>query len=84
MTAEAKRRGRPATGPSPGAKTATQRVSALDKALVASGGRILNRLRLSSDATQALERLSGEHGSDRAAIEAALLEMNKRLRATSK
>lgn len=84
MATVAKRRGRPATGPSPGAKTATQRVSALDKALIESGGRILNRLRLSPSAAQALQHLSETHGSDRAAIEAALLESNKALRATSK
>ncbi len=73
---EAKRpRGRPPTGE---AKTATQRVNALDEALKASGGRILNRTRLSPEATAALAALSGHFGTDRAAIEAALIDLNKR------
>lgn len=73
---EAKRpRGRPSTGE---AKTPTQRVKALDEALVASGGRILNRTRLSPEATTALAALSGHFGSDRAAIEAALIDLNNR------
>ncbi|AMR80268.1 hypothetical protein A2G96_09415 [Cupriavidus nantongensis] len=73
---EAKRgRGRPATGE---AKTATQRVKDLDAALVESGGRILNRLRLSAEATAALANQSERYGSDRATIEAALIELDKR------
>lgn len=77
VTPEPKRRGRPATGPSPDAKTPTQRVKALDAELIASGGRILGRVRLSADAAQALAYLSEKHGSDRAAIEAALIAQNK-------
>ncbi|ABX19836.1 hypothetical protein C6Q28_25180 [Burkholderia multivorans] len=73
---EAKRpRGRP---PTREAKTATQRVNALDEALKASGGRILNRTRLSPEATAALAALSGHFGTDRAAIEAALIDLSKR------
>ena len=75
---EPKRPGRPATGSSADAKTATQRVKALEAELIASGGRILGRVRLSADAAQALAHLSDKHGSDRAAIEAALIAQNKR------
>ena len=77
VVAEPKRRGRPATGPSPTAKTPTERVKALDAELIASGGRILGRVRLSADAAAALARLSQEYGSDRAAIEAALISQTK-------
>ncbi|CAJ0807586.1 MULTISPECIES: hypothetical protein [Ralstonia] len=72
---EIKRRGRPATGE---ARTPTQRVKDLDAALLASGGRILNRVRLSAEAAGALQELSERYGSDRAAIEAVLIEFNKR------
>jgi hypothetical protein len=73
---EAKRgRGRPVTGE---AKTPTQRVKALDEALLASGGRILSRTRLEADAAAALANLATLYGTDRAAIEAALIELNKR------
>jgi hypothetical protein len=75
MTEQKRGRGRPVTGE---AKTPTQRVKALDEALVASGGRILNRTRLSPEATAALAALSERYGSDRAAIEAALIDLNKR------
>jgi hypothetical protein len=64
-------RGRPVTGE---AKTPTQRASAFDAALVASGGRILSRVRLSPEAADALRKLSEHYGSDRAGIEAALLD----------
>lgn len=74
---EPKRPGRPPTGPSPDAKTPTQRVKALDAELIASGGRVLGRVRLSADAARALSRLSPKHGSDRAAIEAALIAASK-------
>lgn len=75
MTETKRGRGRPATGE---AKTPTQRVKDLDAALVASGGRILNRVRLSPEATAALANLSQHYDSDRAVIEAALIELNKR------
>ncbi len=71
---EIKRRGRPLTGE---AKTPTERVKALDEALIALGGRVLSRTRLSPEATAALARLSGRYGSDRAAIEAALIALNQ-------
>lgn len=71
---ELKRRGRPHTGE---AKTPTERVRALDEALIASGGRVLSRTRLSPEATAALAGLSDRYGSDRAAIEAALIALNK-------
>ena len=69
------KRGRPATGQ---AKSGTERVKALDEALVATGGRVLNRLRLSPEAAAALSALSSQYGSDRATIEAALIGLNKR------
>ncbi len=75
MSETKRRRGRPATGK---AKTSTQRVKELDEALEASGGRVLNRTRLSPEATAALSALSAHYGSDRAAIEAALIAHNKR------
>lgn len=68
-------RGRPVTGQ---AKTPTQRASAFDAALLASGGRILSRVRLSADAAKALRALSEQLGSDRAAIEQALIEHNNK------
>lgn len=67
-------KGRPITGT---AKTPTQRVQALDAALLESGGRVLNRVRLSPEAAAALSRLSERYGSDRAAIEQALIEADK-------
>ncbi|WP_232357647.1 hypothetical protein [Burkholderia pseudomallei] len=56
--------------------TPTERVKAADAALVASGGRIISRMRLSSSATAALAVLKKRYGSDRAAIEAALIALN--------
>lgn len=70
MTETSSVRGRPKTGK---ARSNTQRVKDLDAELLASGGRILNRLRLSAAAAQALADLAARLGSDRAAIEAALL-----------
>jgi hypothetical protein len=46
----------------------------MDEALIASGGRILSRTRLTAEASAALAALAKRHGSDRAAIEAALIE----------
>jgi hypothetical protein len=71
---EAKRgRGRPVTGE---AMTSTERVKAADEALVSAGGRVISRTRLSPQATAALAVLSRRYGSDRAAIEAALIALN--------
>lgn len=64
------RRGRPVTGQ---AKTSTERGKAADEALVRSGGRILSRVRLSPEAAAALTTLAAREGSDRAAIEKALI-----------
>lgn len=64
-------RGRPVTGK---AKSSTERGTALNKALEASGGRVLNRVRLSPEAATALAALSELRGSDRAAIEQALID----------
>ena len=64
-------KGRPATGKP---KTSTERGAALEAALKASGGRILSRVRLSPDAAKALVVLSERLGSDRAAIEHALIK----------
>lgn len=64
------RRGRPVTGE---AKSSTERGKAADGALVASGGRILSRLRLSPEAAAALAVLSERDGGDRVAIEQALV-----------
>ena len=70
--AEKKRtaKGRPATGK---AKTPTQRTSQMEAALLAAGGRILGRVRLSPEAADALRRLAEQYGTDRAGIEAALI-----------
>lgn len=68
---ERRQRGRPVTGE---AKTPTQRAKAFDEALLASGGRVLNRVRLSAEATEALKALSTHYESDRASIEAALIK----------
>ncbi len=57
-------RGRPCTG---NAKTSTERVKELDAALLALGGRVLNRVRLSAEAVHALAALSELDGSERAA-----------------
>lgn len=71
------KRGRPVTG---NAKTPTERVQALDAALLASGGRLLNRLRLSAEAVEALAVLAKLDGSDRAAIENSLIERAKKIK----
>jgi hypothetical protein len=65
--------GRPVMGE---AMTPTERVKADDATLVASGGRVISRTRLSPEATAALATLSERYGSDRAAIEAALISLN--------
>ena len=70
------RKGRPVTGQ---AKSSTERGKAADEALVASGGRILSRVRLSPEAAAALLALSERDGGDRAAIEQALIEAVKKL-----
>ena len=70
-------RGRPATGK---AKTPTERVKALDAALLASGGRVLNRLRLSVEAVAALAVLAELDGSERAAVEISLIERAKKIK----
>lgn len=70
-------RGRPVTG---NAKTPTERVKALDAALLASGGRVLNRVRLSVDAVSALTSLVELHGSERAAIENSLINCAKKIK----
>lgn len=72
MAEEEKRsRGRPATGK---AKTSTERGRAADDALKASGGRIVNRVRLGKESTDALTVLKQHYGSDRVAFESALVE----------
>lgn len=78
MTATLKeaRRGRPATGT---AKTSTERGKAADEALVAAGGRILGRLRLSPAGAAALDALVTRDGSDKAAVERALIDAAKNL-----
>lgn len=73
---EPARRGRPVTGK---AKTSTERGKAHDEALLAAGGRILSRVRLSPAAARALEALSAVHDSDRMAIEEALIEAAKKI-----
>lgn len=68
---EAKRgRGRPPTGE---ALSSTERAAKRDRELVAAGGRILRTVRLSPEATRALEWLAASHDSERSAIEAALI-----------
>jgi hypothetical protein len=73
--AEVKRRGRPSKGDE--AKTPTERAKDHDAALLASGGRILSRVRLSAEAAAALGRLSKYYKKDRAALEAALMYLDK-------
>lgn len=51
-------------------------MKAADAALLASGGRVISRTRLSPEATVALAALTERYGSDRAAIEAALIAFN--------
>ena len=74
---DAPRRGRPATGK---AKTSTERGKVLEAALKASGGRILNRVRLGPEATAALAALSEQCGTERAAIEQALIDAVKKIK----
>lgn len=74
---EARPRGRPATGT---AKSSTERGKDLETALRDAGGRILSRVRLSPEAAKALAALSELHGSDRAAIEGALIEAAKKIK----
>ncbi|MBA9846826.1 hypothetical protein D7S55_18010 [Ralstonia pickettii] len=62
--------GRPSKGK---ALTSTQRSAKRDRALLDAGGRIVRSLRLSPEAAHALTELASLHGSDRHAIEAALL-----------
>lgn len=69
-------RGRPRTGT---AKTSTERGKAADDALVAAGGRILGRLRLSPAGAAALDALVARDGSDKAAVERALIDAAKNL-----
>lgn len=70
-------RGRPSTG---NAKTPTERVKALDAALLASGGRVVNRVRLSKEAVDALAVLAELDGSERAAFENSLIERARRIK----
>ena len=69
-----KKRGRRVTGT---AKTATERSKERDAALLASGGKIISRLRLSGEAAAALERVRERFADDRSAIEAGLIELDK-------
>ena len=66
-------RGRPRTGT---AKTSTQRGKAADAALLASGGRIV-RARLSPDAAAALNILAERAGSQKDALDQALIHAAK-------
>lgn len=70
-------RGRPSTGK---AKSSTERGKELEVALLASGGRVLSRVRLSPEAAKALATLSKLRGSDRAAIEQALIGAVKEIK----
>jgi len=77
MEAVAKaRRGRPVTGQ---AKTSTERGKAADEALLRSGGLILNRVRLSPAAAAALGQLAEVEGSQREAIQKALIRAAENL-----
>lgn len=67
-------RGRPITGE---AKTSTERGKEMEAALLASGGRVLRSVRLSPEAASALRALSEKLGTDRAAIEYALIQTKK-------
>lgn len=72
MPEKPQRRGRPPTGQ---AKTASERSNMRDAELLAAGGRIFNRLRLSPEAVTALSKLRKAGApTDRAAIEQALIE----------
>jgi len=67
-------RGRPVSGT---AKTPTERSQARDSALLAAGGRVINRVRLSPEATVALSRFADGFSDERSAIEAALIAFDK-------
>ena len=67
--------------PSGKAKTSTVRSIELEKALIASGGRILGRVRLNKRAAEALENLSKIHATDKASIEFALIKADEENRA---
>jgi hypothetical protein len=67
-------RGRPVTGT---AKSASERSDARDTALKESGGRILSSVRLSRESAIALAALSKRYGSDREAIQRALIVAEK-------
>jgi len=63
-------------------KTSTDRVQKLNAALLESGGRILNRVRLSKEAVDSLGYLcDGYYESERAAIDDSLIELAKRKKA---
>lgn len=66
-------RGRPSTGT---AKTSTARGKAADDALLAAGGRIV-RARLSPDAAAALDTLAERAGSQKEALDQALIHAAK-------
>ena len=66
-------RGRPVTGT---AKTSTERGKAADDALLAAGGRIV-RARLSPDAAAALDLLAERAGSQKDALDQALIHAAK-------
>jgi len=69
-------RGRPVTGT---AKTSTERGKAADDALLAAGGRIV-RARLSPDAAAALDLLAERAGSQKEALDQALVHAAKTMR----
>lgn len=62
------------------AKTSTERGKALESALLAAGGRILSRVRLGPEAAAALAKLAERAGTDRAAIELALIDAAKKIK----
>lgn len=66
----ANRRGKKTTGQ---ALSSSQRSKQRELALLAAGGRCLNRVRLSPEAVQALTKLTETLGSERAAIEYSLI-----------
>lgn len=68
-TKRAAPRGRPVTGQ---AKTSSERSKAADVTLMAAGGRVL-RARLSPAATAALATIKASLGSDKDALDAALI-----------
>lgn len=67
-------RGRPPTGE---AKSSNERGKAMESALIASGGRVMSRVRISAEAASALAKLVRKHGTERAAIEYALMHVGK-------